>query len=84
MFFVIQDSLLEERLESIFTIKLGSLVYSIMINAYVIAHDMLNFNFGFYQGRRDFDSKKFARLVLDIKDQLEPVPQHEDLWEYCN
>lgn len=67
MFYVMKDNLPEDSWESIFRIKLGSLSCNTMINVVAIGSDMLNFNLGFYQGRRDFDNKKFAIVVLDIK-----------------
>lgn len=84
IFSVIQDNLPEEKWESIFPIKLGSLAYTTMINALEIECDLLKFNLGFYKGRRDFDNKRFLMLVPSIKDKFQLVPHLEDLWEDCD
>lgn len=55
-----------------------------MINASMIESNLINFNLGLYQGRRDFDSKGFATKVLGLKGQSPIVPCLEDLWEDCN
>ena len=55
-----------------------------MINASLIGSNLLNFNFGSYQGRRNFDNKWFTTKILGLKGQSSTVPQLEDLWQDCN
>ena len=52
-----------------------------MINASVIGSNFLDFSFGSYQGRRDFDSKRFAAQVVGLKGQFSTIPHLEDLWQ---
>ena len=52
-----------------------------MINALVIGSNLLSFNFGSYQGRRNFDSKGFTSQTLGWKDQPPTTPHLEDLWK---
>ena len=52
-----------------------------MINALVIGINLLSFNLGSYQGKRNFDSKGFAAKVIGWKDQSFTIPHLEDLWK---
>ena len=54
-----------------------------MINACIIGSNLLGFGFGSYQGRRNFDSKRFRAQVLGLKGQLSTTPHLEDLWQDC-
>ena len=66
-----------------FPIKLCYLACSSMIDASIIGSNLLGFGFGSYEGRRDFDSKRFTTQVLGIKGQLSTTPHLEDLWQDC-
>jgi hypothetical protein len=81
LFSVVKDNLPQEDWESIFPIKLNSLVCSSMVNASVIGTNLLGFGFGSFQGRRKFDSKGFAIHVLGLKGRSPIVPHLEDLWK---
>ena len=62
-----------------FPIKLCSFACSSMINASIIRSNLLGFGFGSYEGRRDFDSKRFTTQVLGFKGQFSTTPHLEDL-----
>ena len=62
-----------------FLIKLFSLACSSMINASIIGRNILGFGFGSYEGRKDFDSKRFTTQVLGFKGQFSTTPHIEDL-----
>ena len=78
---IIKKNLPEEKWESIFPIKVGSLTCKSMIDASKIANDLLNFNLKFYDERRGFDNKSFVRLTLSLKEHIWLMPHIEDLWE---
>ena len=60
LFSVIKYNLPLEDWETTFPIKLGSLVCNSMTNASIIGSNLLEFNFGSYHSRRNFDSKGYA------------------------
>ena len=84
LFLIIKDNLPQKGWESIFPIKLGYLTYSNMINTQVVGGNLHIFNFGSYQGRRNFDNKGFAAKILGLKGQSLIVSHLEDLQQDCD
>lgn len=80
---VIKDNLPQDKWETVFPIKLHSLVCNNMNDVSIIGSNLLGFNLGFYRSRRNFDSKGYAALTLGLEINSTVAPQLEDLWEDC-
>lgn len=80
---VIKKNYVEEASDVIFPLKLGKLTYRSMDNSICISSDLVNFNFGFYHSRHDFDSEGIFYSLFGTHINFLLVHDVEYFWEDC-